>query len=130
MQIVAAERRGLKITSDLIQNAQHMTMRQFRQTIHLTASETGGSKGGPRSNKNRTGFSEESLAMTNLIEFFRAAAARNLEAVSNFWEAQRAMLSANNDPVGALESITRGYLAVGHEQQDSPEQRQQLRRAV
>ena len=70
--------------------------------------------------------------MINLMGFFKAAAARNLGAVSNFWEAlHRAMLSANNDPVGALESITRAYLTVGREQQqDSAEERQQLRPAV
>jgi hypothetical protein len=61
--------------------------------------------------------------MINVIGFFKAAAARNLDAVSKFWEAlQRAMLSANEDPVDALERNTMAYLAVGHEQQDSAQQ--------
>ena len=69
--------------------------------------------------------------MISVIEFFKAAAGRNLDSVSNFWKAlQRAMLKANDDPVGALESITSAYLAVGHVQQDFAEQRQQLPRAI
>jgi hypothetical protein len=130
MQIVVAERRGLKITSDLIQKARHMTIREFRQTIRPTVSETRRSNGGPRPNTNRSRPSGES-SMINVIGFFKVAAARNLDAVNNFWEAlHRAMLNANNDPVGALETITRAYLAVGHEQQDSAAQRLKLRPAV
>src|SRR5262249_32945536 len=97
MQIVAAEQRGVKITSDLIQKAQHMAIRQFQQTICPTESGTLRSKGGPRPKKD--GSSEELSAMISVIGFFKAAAARNLDAVGNFWEAlQHAMLSANNDP--------------------------------
>lgn len=115
LEIVRAERRGLKISSELIHEAHDMPMRQFRQTMEAPVGGTQRSKEGSKwSDANGSGRSEQSLVMKGIIGFFKTAAARNGEAVNNFWAVlQRAMLSVNQDPGEALESITKAYCRSG-----------------
>jgi len=92
LQLVSEERRCVKVTPELIIQAQEMSIKQFRQA----ACEP------PPSARP----AQKAMALANVIKLLRAVAAADPKVIDRFWEIVRhAMTTVDQNPVRAVGSI-------------------------
>lgn len=94
LELVAAERAGVRITPELILQAQDMRIQDFRQAL-----QSGGHEGRP----------QRTSVLGTVMKFLRAAGAKDPNVLNEFSDAiRRAMVTAAEDPACALKSILGG----------------------
>ena len=95
LELVAAERRGIKITPELLAQAQEMTIENFRRTARFLGS---------------TGTAPKKVfVLPEIVKFLKPLAVSNPKIVDSFWAAIRQALDSaghSEDPLKALQEVT------------------------
>jgi hypothetical protein len=98
LELVAAERKGISITPELVVQAQEMPIKHFRRTAHAT--------------KQTVPPMQQVSTLRHITNFLRGALTINPRVIDDLWAIiQDATVRANEDPVRAVEDIISAYSA-------------------
>jgi hypothetical protein len=124
IRIVDAERKGVKITSELIQKAMEMPTLTFQNVLvapvkarrlsltHGVSADDNTSppvRGQSMVDKMTSNGTVEIQVVAQITTFFETAAAVDIDVVDDFWEMLRGILLEMNQPIVVLRSIMEAY---------------------